>query len=965
MKGYNKNRYQYNVQLSTNNKPISFEQMWAMNQTANSPQIISNPLSKAYMNTGGDIGGAMQSLAPLASLTPLGPLGGAAVGAAGSLISMFSKPSQANPTTGFANTNQYGHMATGGSMEQISPNAMEVTGGQGQVDGNDINYKGQQMSLDHGEVVDTNQDIVFSNRLFDPRSGKSFADTVKPLEKLIGKLSKRPSVLNNNTIQALEKQKQVLFQTQEKVAQAMGKRNQDGSTVQPGQEQQMQQPGMASGGYMDEDPGLPKKFGGASRADSIAVMNSANATKNYYNNSKYKTVILKDNMGKSPTEFEHSLETDVKDYSEREGILYPNKNGGRSWGKLPENLYTQKVNKYQRKQKENASAILDTRAPMTLYDYRIQPKQFLHGENIDKKDPLNGDIVTIPIYDPISVKPYDMRTAADHAYIKKNYPDQYKAQYKTKSQVKKIVSSAVAPTVKPTVRPTVKQNVQAAIAPTAQPTPPAEKIPVSQYNLIKNGIKIPLSQEEYNAVISKGSVQTINTGKFLDKNKYVIKPVIKPVNKGMAMGGKMKYGYGGQPDFTDLFNTPGYKMALQGAKEVSTNNQTIPSLRNTGGLQETTKRTIPRQDIPNTAFDQRQGQFKYAKGFEEYAKQDLDPNLINKTAQAFLQSPEGQAHERIQKGLNPKYKGFKPDNVIGSNYNILFQNPAYKAMLQTPGQSIPNYATQASQTYQEGLIPKTPSGTTEDNKRSDDPDASPMGELFPAESQTDRYERLFGAKTPYGTKSGEQGIGKSKFTTGDYMQLGAVGVQSIAALLDRPHTPPARTVNSPITENRYNPARALQENQFTTNAAVNALGNNYSSAGVNSGLQNLYANKYKADSRIIQNYDQMNQQAKTQYEERLGQRDQFNSQIQTQNDVIKQQDRANYTNGLYNALESVSNVGKGLNQKESSDKALKYLMLNDPEAYKSFMSYMKTKSTTDPATTSNAFGGKIKFRKRR
>ena len=29
------------------------------------------------------------------------------------------------------------------------------------------------------------------------------------------------------------------------------------------------------------------------------------------------------------------------------------------------------------------------------------------------------------------------------------------------------------------------------------------------------------------------------------------------------------------------------------------------------------------------------------------------------------------------------------------------------------------------------------------------------------------------------------------------------------------------------------------------------------------------------------------------------------------------------------------------------------------------MSYMKTKSTTDPATTSSAFGGKIKFRKRR
>lgn len=710
MKGYNKNRYQYNVQLSTNNKPISFEQMWAMNQTANSPQIISNPLSKAYMNTGGDIGGAMQSLAPLASLTPLGPLGGAAVGAAGSLISMFSKPSQANPTTGFANTNQYGHMATGGSMEQISPNAMEVTGGQGQVDGNDINYKGQQMSLDHGEVVDTNQDIVFSNRLFDPRSGKSFADTVKPLEKLIGKLSKRPSVLNNNTIQALEKQKQVLFQTQEKVAQAMGKRNQDGSTVQPGQEQQMQQPGMAMGGRM--------KFASA-------------------------------------------------------GYL---------------------------------------------------------------QDP--------DVTDPVVTNP------------------QYRSSIPLPSRFSPIAYNQVNHNNTPSTTPVVGS-----------------------------------SRTRLNKVRSN-SAKSSNPVVGADEFSYV-------------------------------------------------NNKT--------------------------------GDYRGA------ASADYRPSTFYKTADTWLKTIEGEKYQREQRAINPKYK-WNPDRVFGADHLSMASRPSFQKMYGqirdfNPATAPPNFNRDVNPMQYKspgmnppnGTIPQLDSkGNFVDYKKPENTYNSDPTKVDPITAQ-----RIVGSDNPVDLKNSTDWMpsknttstlksnNSNKYGIGDYMQLGAAGIQSIAALLDRPHTPPARIINSPITENRYNPARALQENQFTTNAAVNALGNNYSSAGVSSGLQNLYANKYKADSGIIQNYDQMNQQAKTQYEERLGQRDQFNSQIQTQNDVIKQQDKANYTNGLYNALESVSNVGKGLNQKESSDKALKYLMLNDPEAYKSFMSYMKTKSTTDPATTSSAFGGKIKFRKRR
>ena len=168
MKGYNKNRQKFNVQLSDGTNNISFEKMWALNQASKSPGFVSNPLAKAYAPSFG-LGGVLQKLAPVAAAIPgVGTLGAAAIGAAGGLAGMLDRPTAANPSVGYANRNPYG-MASGGSMEQISPNSVEVTGAPGQTDGNQINYKGQPVNVDHGEVIDHSQDIVFSDKLFDPR----------------------------------------------------------------------------------------------------------------------------------------------------------------------------------------------------------------------------------------------------------------------------------------------------------------------------------------------------------------------------------------------------------------------------------------------------------------------------------------------------------------------------------------------------------------------------------------------------------------------------------------------------------------------------------------------------------------------------------------------------------------------------------------------------------------------------
>lgn len=699
MKGYNKNKYQYNVQLSTNNKPISFEQMWAMNQATNSPQIISNPLSKAYMNTGGDIGGAMQALAPIASLTPLGPLGGAIMGGAGSLISMFSKPSQKNPTTGFANTNQYG-MASGGEMEQLSPNGMEVTGGQGETDGVDLNYKGQDVALDHGEMLDTAQDRVFSNKIHDPRSGKTFADSVKPLEKLIGKLTKRPSVINNNTIKMLEHQKDSLFKTQEQIAQAMGQRNQDGSTVQQGQ------PTMAMGGKM--------KFASA-------------------------------------------------------GYLQ------------------------------------------------------------DPENPKYRSSIPLPSrFSPI-------------AYNQVNHNN--------------------TPSTTPSTTPVVGS-----------------------------------SRTRLNKVRSN-SAKSSNPVVGADEFSYV-------------------------------------------------NNKT--------------------------------GDYRGA------ASADYRPSTFYKTADTWLKTIEGEKYQREQRAINPKYK-WNPDRVFGADHLSMASRPSFQKMYGqirdfNPATAPPNFNRDVNPMQYKspgmnppnGTIPQLDSkGNFVDYKKPENTYNSDPTKVDPITAQ-----RIVGSDNPVDLKNSTDWmpsknttstpkIKKSPYTTGDYMQLGAAGIKMLGSIFDKPERQVAQLDRTPITENRFNPSSALQQNQFTTNAGANALGNNYSSAGVASGLQNLYANKYRADSQVVSQYDNMNNQARSQYEQRMQQQNQFNAQQQSITDIANEENRAAYANNLYGSLDSVINIGKGFNDKQSNLKGLQYLKANDPKAFDSLMESLKTDNTTmeTKTTIKKRFGGKIKLRR--
>jgi hypothetical protein len=139
----------------------------------------------------------------------------------------------------------------------------------------------------------------------------------------------------------------------------------------------------------------------ATRQDSLDLYNNSMKLENYYKNYKRSDSSIPNNP--------HLLNDEhvTKFYGEQPIVRVPD---GETYKFVkPEELeYRIDINKYKYKQRELASGILDTRAPMQLFDRRIHPTFVSDYENINEQDPLKGDRITLFNYHPLTVKPYDM-----------------------------------------------------------------------------------------------------------------------------------------------------------------------------------------------------------------------------------------------------------------------------------------------------------------------------------------------------------------------------------------------------------------------------------------------------------------------------------------------------------------------------------------------------------------------------
>lgn len=121
--------------------------------------------------------------------------------------------------------------------------------------------------------------------------------------------------------------------------------------------------------------------------------------------------------------------------------------------------YYKKIDENKFQQRELANSILDTKGPMGLYDNRISPHGRYKVINKNGKNKLlEGDIVDIPMYDPIAIKPYSLLNPFEKVIRDKLYPQPNTPKTimeKTSSKIKpgekgfvKKISKLIQPTEK-------------------------------------------------------------------------------------------------------------------------------------------------------------------------------------------------------------------------------------------------------------------------------------------------------------------------------------------------------------------------------------------------------------------------------------------------------------------------------------------------------------------------------------
>jgi hypothetical protein len=142
------------------------------------------------------------------------------------------------------------------------------------------------------------------------------------------------------------------------------------------------------------------------RADSLELLNNSINVLNYYNSKNYDNYL---------TKYYNNDDIKERSFAFIEGLhkkFDPNTTRTTPTGyrTVPLNEYYKPVDKNKFYQRETADGILDTRAPMQLYDRRILPTTGYTYGNIKKGDRLLGDTVGISGYDPLSITPWDMLT---------------------------------------------------------------------------------------------------------------------------------------------------------------------------------------------------------------------------------------------------------------------------------------------------------------------------------------------------------------------------------------------------------------------------------------------------------------------------------------------------------------------------------------------------------------------------
>lgn len=170
------------------------------------------------------------------------------------------------------------------------------------------------------------------------------------------------------------------------------------------------------------------------------------------------------------------------------------------------------------------------------------------------------------------------------------------------------------------------------------------------------------------------------------------------------------------------------------------------------------------------------------------------------------------------------------------------------------------------------------------------------------------------------------------FTVGDALQGGEV-LSKFLGLLGGPEKEKVQTDNTPITKESFDPRSQLYSQH---RALQNYLDNaNTTRPSIRNAIFNQgYASKVASEGETLNKYQQMNNAANTQYEQRLADRRRYNIGQQSYTNDINARNRGAFNTQKDTALTSLGNFGEQLNKKVYANDSLALLKKLYPNAGK-------------------------------
>lgn len=165
---------------------------------------------------------------------------------------------------------------------------------------------------------------------------------------------------------------------------------------------------------------------------------------------------------------------------------------------------------------------------------------------------------------------------------------------------------------------------------------------------------------------------------------------------------------------------------------------------------------------------------------------------------------------------------------------------------------------------------------------------------------------------------------KSPFTTGDVFSVGALAANTAMNVFNKPREYRPQYDTTPITKQTYDPSRILSQNNLGYQQALTT--NQTSSAPLNRAIAaNLFSNKMEADANTITQYNQMNNQATTQYQQLLSNQQRYNNQQYFSGVDYNNRAKDQRLTNISSSFADIASFGQSLNERKSQLEMLELL----------------------------------------